>query len=48
VWKAERLEIRSLRQERDRESDLCDIVEGIAGTLHSLNILLLQQGIDGL
>jgi len=39
---------RSLCKERDRESYLCDIVEGVASTLHSLNILLLQQGINGL
>ena len=30
------------------ESQLRDIVEGIPGALHSLNILLLQQGVDGL
>ena len=44
--KAEGLEIRSLCQERDRVSDLCNIVEGVASTLYSLNVLLLQQGID--
>ena len=45
-------EPKSLRRDpfakRDRESYLCDIVEGIASTLYPLNILLLQQGIDSL
>jgi len=42
------LETRSPCQEGDRAWDLCDIIEGVAGTLHPLNILLLQQGINGL
>ena len=33
---------------RRKESRSRDVVEGISGTLHSLNILLLQEGVDGL
>ena len=32
----------------DGESRLCDVVEGVSGTFHSLNIFLLQKGVDGL